>query len=267
MHKGSQFRWNNDKLLALFYIKSYSIKKIWIIFPSISLLSLNRIFNKFQNLFLTIYNFVTHIIARQGIVVSIHSDARPHISCTKELYRYKSLFIGLIMEMEQKIAIFDAFKPFLRILSVLNARNFQNQQHRFKNICLAIACFIFLINLFISIMAAICHCIALKFDLGQIALPFALLINSVQMLITYISIEIKNKQIEEMIAGLVETIHKRKPCFELPFSVYFRCIQYLCDIFDWLRLPAILCNKVQLWKIRKKVCSHCFTHHYFLYYG
>lgn len=132
-------------------------------------------------------------------------------SVVQKLYRFKSYFIGLIIEMEQQIAVFGAFRPFLRILTVYNANNFRNKQHRFKNICLAIACFIFLVNLLISVMAAIWHCIALKFDLGQAALPFALLINSVQMLITYISIEIKNKQIEATIAGLIATIHKRKP--------------------------------------------------------
>lgn len=121
--------------------------------------------------------------------------------------------------MEQKTVIFNAFKPFLRILTVCSASNFQNEKHRSKSICLLIVRFMLLINLLISMMAAICHCIKLELDLGQIALPFALLINSLQMLITFISIEIKNEQIKEIIAGLAETIDKRKSIFL--FLVYF----------------------------------------------
>lgn len=54
------------------------------------------------------------------------------------------------------------------------------------------------------------YCVSYKFDLNEIALPFAIMISATQMAITYIAIGIKHRQLDETIARLNSKIKRRK---------------------------------------------------------
>lgn len=114
------------------------------------------------------------------------------------------------MESQQTITVLQAYQPLLRMLTIYNLKNFQNPEQRFRQICLAIGFTIVIGGLFVLIFGDAWYCVSYKFDLNEIALPFAIMISATQMTITYIAIEIKYQQLEETIARLNNTINRSK---------------------------------------------------------
>lgn len=79
--------------------------------------------------------------------------------------------------------------------------------------------------LFVLIFGDAWYCVSFKFDLNEIALPFAIMISATQMMITYIAIGIKYQQLKETIACLNNTIERRKAViFRKSYFHSLRCI-------------------------------------------
>lgn len=112
------------------------------------------------------------------------------------------------MEKNRKFGIFDSYRPFLRILTVFESKNFQSS-YRNRNICLAISFISIVMGLLVLIFGDLWYCIGVGLDTELLAWPFAIMISAVQMSITYTAFGIKYLQLEQTINSLKATIDKR----------------------------------------------------------
>lgn len=123
------------------------------------------------------------------------------------------------MPIERQITVFEAFRPFIRILTVYSSTSFRNNHQRIRNIGLAVACTTIIFGLVVLELGDVLYCIKYDFDLDQIALPFAVIVSGTQMATTYIAIGLKHRQLERAVIGLTTTVNRRKRLF---FSYPYR---------------------------------------------
>lgn len=109
-----------------------------------------------------------------------------------------------------KIVVLRVFEPFLHMLTCTNAENFVNAKERTQNITRATvlgslsACFL-------VIMAVdLWYCYDLEFDLRVTAFPFAILINDIQLALTYASFWANSERVKQTIDTLIEMVTKRE---------------------------------------------------------
>lgn len=109
-----------------------------------------------------------------------------------------------------KIIVLRVFEPFLDMLTCTSAENFENAKKRTQNIIRAIvlgslsACFV-------VIMAVdLLYCYGLEFDLRVTAFPFAILINDIQLVLTYASFWTNSERVKQTIDTLTEMVTKRE---------------------------------------------------------
>lgn len=110
-------------------------------------------------------------------------------------------------ESDRMLHAFSSFRQFFDILTIFTWKNFRNPEK--KNQAKATGMAVLFFGLFTACTGAFWHCINLKFDLSKTALPFALLLTTIQVLITYITMAIKYKEIAHVIGILAEKIDKR----------------------------------------------------------
>lgn len=116
------------------------------------------------------------------------------------------------MDNDQQIYAFGAYQPFVRNMKIFSLAKFQNpntQRAVIHNICHAIGFAILLLSFALFMLSDMWYCIGHGFDLSEVVLPFAMIINSTQIGITYISIKWKIQLLDGTIASLGEIIEKR----------------------------------------------------------
>lgn len=112
----------------------------------------------------------------------------------------------------RKAVVLAAYKPFLHILTIYDAKNFQNQNRRTlaRNICQCVIVSMLCIASIVAILCDIWYCfIGNRFDVAKMALPFGIIVNVMQLVITYASIGSQNRLVYEVIDGLEEIITNR----------------------------------------------------------
>lgn len=111
----------------------------------------------------------------------------------------------------QKVAVFSSFRPFLHILNIYDWKRFQIQDRRLllRNICEALVVSVFALAFIAANLCNVWYCLSHSFNVAQIPLAIAILINQLQFVITYIAIRRKNDLINEIIAGIGEIVNKR----------------------------------------------------------
>lgn len=116
------------------------------------------------------------------------------------------------MAIGGKVPAFSAYKPFLHILHIYKSENFQNQHRRIliRNTCQAIVYSACILSMAIFLMSDVKHCLSYNLHVAQIALPLGILVGVSQLIITYISIRMKDDLIDEVIANLNKIITKRE---------------------------------------------------------
>lgn len=121
------------------------------------------------------------------------------------------------MERIKKVTVFAAFKPFFHIFTIFDLKNFRNQERRIllRHICQATTISMMVLAFIVAIWSDALYCITQKFIVVQIALAFGILINSIQLAITYISIQVKRDLVDEVIARLEKVIIHREYSFSV----------------------------------------------------
>lgn len=109
---------------------------------------------------------------------------------------------------DRKITAFAAFKPFVRILRLYKWEHFRNPDRRIIAQAIGFSILIFCLNAFVLTVAW--HCYRHNFDVRQIALQIAILITLPTAAITYVSIGMKRKLVDNVIGNLNEIVNKRK---------------------------------------------------------
>lgn len=108
-------------------------------------------------------------------------------------------------------AVFSAFQPLLRILTVYKWENFQApRSHRSRNVCRAAVVSLFAFSSIVLILSDAWHCYSRQFDFRESALPIAILFSAPALAIAYISVGMKGGMINEVIDHLNEIVSKRK---------------------------------------------------------
>lgn len=111
-------------------------------------------------------------------------------------------------ESKRKLDVFYAFRRFYHVLTIFNWENVQNENRR-QNLALAALISLLLFCLFVAVSGCLYHCFHYNFDLVKVALPFALMFTATQMSVTYLTMAIKYKRMEEVIAVLHKIINER----------------------------------------------------------
>lgn len=109
-----------------------------------------------------------------------------------------------------KVAVFSAFRPFLHILATYDLKNVQNQHHRsvIPRLAQAIAISIMLFGLAIGYVGDMWYCIQHNFIVSQTALQIGLLVNTLQVVISYTALRIKYDDIDDVIADITGIVEK-----------------------------------------------------------
>lgn len=115
------------------------------------------------------------------------------------------------MAVKRENVVLRAYRPFVRILTIYNLKNFTNQSRRilFRNICLAILFTLTHIGCTLSTLSDVWYCHHHAWDLNVISLPFSLLLTVSQVTFSYISLVLNNRLVEEVIDCLQTVIDKR----------------------------------------------------------
>lgn len=124
------------------------------------------------------------------------------------------------MASDGNIGAFDAYRPYLQHMDIFNAANFRHHCSRriiLRNVCHAAASATLMLGSVLAMLSDAFYCISWHFDLRQVALPLAMLINSNQIAITYVTVWTKMHRVNGAIASLNEIIDKRKPASEFNF--------------------------------------------------
>lgn len=117
------------------------------------------------------------------------------------------------MGIIEKVSIsFFAYKPVFHIFSIFDLKNFQNQEWRSltRNICKAMIFSIIILAFIVALLTDSWYCMDHNFNVVDFALAFGVLINSSQLAITYISIQMKINLVDEVIDALEKVLIKRK---------------------------------------------------------
>lgn len=112
----------------------------------------------------------------------------------------------------RKVSVFSTYKPLLRILTIYDWKNFQNQKRPTltRNICQAIAISVLVLAFIVAFVCDVMHCLNHHFHVTQIALPLGLLIGSTQFALTFASIRMKDDLVNTVINDLHKIVMKRK---------------------------------------------------------
>lgn len=114
---------------------------------------------------------------------------------------------------DRNLRVFFAFRPFFHVLKVFNLSNYQNQKCRLviQNIFIAIAMVaLFILGELTVGFGCLWYSFSYKFDLSKTALPIGLLFTGTQMSVTYITMGLQHRELENALTGLEEKIIRRK---------------------------------------------------------
>lgn len=117
------------------------------------------------------------------------------------------------MDKNKKVAIFSTFNPFIDIFRAFDLDNFQKNQDRritAHNIGQASIIFIMFFGFIVAMLCDAWYCKQENFYIAKIALPLAILFNSVQLFLTYISIRMQIVSVNEVITKLKQVVDTRK---------------------------------------------------------
>lgn len=123
------------------------------------------------------------------------------------------------MEIERNVTVLAAYKPFLHILTIYNWNNFETQKWHIwiRNACQAFVLMMLYIATIVAMLCDAWYCFRSSFHVADIALPFGIMINILQLAITYISIRMKSHLVDEVIASLEKIIIHRKWYLDIVF--------------------------------------------------
>lgn len=108
-----------------------------------------------------------------------------------------------------KMTVLRIFEPFLGVLMSNNADNFENPEQRPRSIAKVTIVWSLLVCYIMTIAMDLWYCYAFEFDLRIIAFPIAIVINSVQLVLTYASLWRNNERMRQTINTLSEMVDKR----------------------------------------------------------
>lgn len=116
------------------------------------------------------------------------------------------------MNADRELAVFHAFLPFYRLLNIFKVEKFRNSHPRCVpwNIFLAIVFSITLAGFTVSVMAQAWYCYVCNFELRIVAAPFGVMINAVQLAITYAAMMAKVDRMNAVVSSLQESVGERK---------------------------------------------------------
>lgn len=160
------------------------------------------------------------------------------------------------MQSTRKITAFNAFEPFLGIFNIYETDIFQhsNRRYGFRTICRAIAFSLMIFGFAISTVNLAWFC-ARSGDIKGNAIPVALLINAIQLALTYISFWLNSRTFNDTIENLNMAIAKRTIHPHMCISFRGKKIIFftICDHAN--RLWAIVEIR-QLQEVRKTIHGH-----------
>lgn len=179
------------------------------------------------------------------------------------------------MKRVENVFVFAAYKPLLHIFSIFNLKKFRNQElcRSLCNICQAIAVSMITLAFIGALVFNTWYCMGKHFIVAQIALPFGILINSLQFAFTYISIRMRSGLVDEVIVGIGKIVKKRTYFFWLflvwlwDFDGYFYWLIYIYrELILCCRLWAITWPASTLWEFGETICHvyiNCHQRHRF----
>lgn len=109
-----------------------------------------------------------------------------------------------------KFRVLSAFDPFLNNLTIYNPENFHGNKRCVRNIVWIIIISTLLLSMLTSIILLAMQCVAIGADLITLSILISVALEVARLLMVYISLQRKNRNIANLVEHLQLVIEKRE---------------------------------------------------------